>query len=102
MLSFYGTYDIDVVQGMVLCVGEILSILGLVILILIYSCFPPRRTLPGQCFLCLASSLALAKIAFVAGMFTTEFDILCKSLAIFTHFSFLGSFCWMNVMAFDV
>ena len=101
-LSFYGAYDLDVVQGMVSFAGQILSILGLVILILIYSCFPPLRTLPGQCLLCLASSLASAQTAFVVGMFSTEMDILCKSLAIFTHFSFLVSFCWMNVMAFDV
>ena len=101
-LSFYGAYDLDVVQGVVSFVGQILSILALVTLISIYSCFPPLRTLPGQCLICLASSLVLAQTAFVAGMFATHFDILCKSLAIFIHFAFLVSFCWMNVMSFDV
>ena len=101
-LSFYGTYDIDLIQGMVSFIGQVLSILGLMTLILIYFCFSPLRTLPGKCLLCLASSLALAQTAFIAGMFAKEFDILCKSLAIFTHFTYLVSFCWMNVMAFDV
>ena len=101
-LSFYGAYDQDVVQGMVSFIGQALSILGLVILIFIYSCFPPLQTLPGQCLLSLALSLAFAQTAFVAGMFATEFHILCKSLAIFTHFAFLVSFCWMNAMAFDI
>ena len=101
-LSFYGAYDLDVVQGMVSFIGQILSILGLLTLIFIYSCVPPLRTLPGQCLLSLALSLAFAQTAFVAGMFATEFHILCKSLAIFTHFAFLVSFCWMNAMAFDI
>ena len=101
-LSFYGIYDIDPVQGMLSFIGHVLSILGLMTLILTYSCFSPLRTLPGQCLLCLALSLALAQTAFVAGMFAKEFDMLCESLAIFTHFAFLVSFCWMNVMAFDV
>ena len=101
-LSFYGAYDLDVVQSMVSFIGQILSILALIILILIYSCFPLLRTLPGHCLLCLASSLALAQTAFVAGMSVNHFDILCKSLAIFIHFAFLVAFCWMNVMAFDI
>ncbi len=92
----------DVVQGVVSFVGQIISITALCLLLFIYSTNKPLRTVPGKCLMCLALSLSLAQFLFIMGGFSREAHGFCKAVAILTHFCFLASFFWMNVMAFDV
>ena len=99
---FLDNYEMEYVQGILSMVGLVLSICALVLLIVVYSCLKPLRTGPGLCLLCLAGSLAMAQLLFLLGMFTTTVHTLCVVIAILTHFFFLVSFFWTNVMSFDV
>ncbi len=94
-------YD-DIIQGVISLTGQIVSVIALFILLLIYGTNKTLRTIPGKCLMALSFSLFWAQLLFVLGMFIREFYYMCKVSAILTHYFFLASFFWMNVMAFDV
>ena len=95
-------YRLDIVEGIISLIGHVVSVSSLLILTCFYCWIKSLRTLPGKCLLCLACSLATAQLTFTVGAFASEVHILCVIIAITTHFTYLMSFFWMNVMAFDV
>ncbi|XP_052826744.1 G-protein coupled receptor Mth2 isoform X1 [Octopus bimaculoides] len=82
-------------------VGLIFSIPALAITIIIYLCIPDLHTLPGKLLISLLSALFVAELLFLISSQVTTSTILCTSLAIVIHYSFLASFFWMNVLSFD-
>ncbi|XP_014781525.1 G-protein coupled receptor Mth2 [Octopus bimaculoides] len=82
-------------------VGLIISIPALAITIIVYLCIPDLRTLPGKLLVSLLSALFVAELLFLISSQVTTFTVLCTSLAIIMHYSFLATFFWMNVMSFD-
>ncbi|XP_036362740.1 probable G-protein coupled receptor Mth-like 12 isoform X2 [Octopus sinensis] len=82
-------------------VGLIISIPALAITIIVYLCIPDLRTLPGKLLISLLSALFVAELLFLISSQVTKFTVLCKSLAVVMHYSFLASFFWMNVISFD-
>ncbi|XP_029641326.2 latrophilin receptor-like protein A [Octopus sinensis] len=88
-------------ESYITLVGLIFSIPALAITIMVYLCIPALRTLPGKLLISLLSALFVAELLFLISSQVTASTVLCKSLAIMIHYSFLASFFWMNVLSFD-
>ncbi|ELU00377.1 hypothetical protein CAPTEDRAFT_192473 [Capitella teleta] len=95
-------FKFDVGLGYLTLVGSALSIFGLLLLLLAYTCLPGLRNTPGKSLMSLAVSLLLAQALYASGLNLMQPRSLCVSMAMFVHFFFLSQFCWMNVLAFDV
>jgi hypothetical protein len=95
----------DASFGQVLLTGISLyiSIVCLIIHLLVYAILPKLRNLPGKNLVSLSSSLLIAHISFVTLPYLeANRRIGCVLCAITIHYSYLASFCWMSVMAYDV
>ncbi|KAL3853884.1 hypothetical protein ACJMK2_013183 [Sinanodonta woodiana] len=83
-------------------VCEVLSLSALVVNFVIYSCFHQLRNIPGKLLMNLIAALFAANVLFLV---SAAFEIvieLCIAVAIAMHYLFLASFCWMNIMNFDL
>ncbi|XP_052826748.1 uncharacterized protein LOC128248736 [Octopus bimaculoides] len=89
------------VEAYITLVGLVTSIPALAITIIVYLCVPDLRTLPGKLLISLLSALFVAELLFLISSQVTTSTVLCKTLAIVIHYSFLASFFWMNVVSFD-
>jgi hypothetical protein len=79
------------------------SIVCLIIHLLVYAILPKLRNLPGKNLVSLSSSLLIAHISFVTlSYLEANRRVGCVLNAITIHYSYLASFCWMSVMAYDV
>ena len=58
--------------------------------------------LPGKCLLCLSMSLLVAQAMLLIGPVAEGHVVFCKIASLVTHYSFMTSFTWMNVMAYDI
>uniref|UniRef100_A0A0L8GFJ1 G-protein coupled receptors family 2 profile 2 domain-containing protein n=1 Tax=Octopus bimaculoides TaxID=37653 RepID=A0A0L8GFJ1_OCTBM len=105
-----GTNDISNINGLskysvaesyITLVGLVISIPALAITIIVYLCIPDLRTLPGKLLISVLSALFVAELLFLISSQVTTSTVLCKSLAVVLHYSFLATFFWMNVMSFD-
>ncbi|ELU09139.1 hypothetical protein CAPTEDRAFT_63867, partial [Capitella teleta] len=92
----------SVIQTAVSVIGQILSIIGLVIQLTVYSILPKLRNLAGLNLMSLSASLLVAQLLFLLGSSASSVYELCATMAAVTHFAFLASFSWMHVMAFDI
>ena len=82
-------------------IGGSLSVLGLSILLALYSWFSELRNLPGKIVMSLSGALLIYQVCFfLTGQ--TERRGVCSAVAILLHYFLLASFTWMSVMAFDV
>ncbi|KAK3700070.1 hypothetical protein QZH41_004363 [Actinostola sp. cb2023] len=82
-------------------IGFSISILCLVFVLVIYSLFPSLRTIPGINLMNLSSALLVAHVLWLAGSGLTFTDTGCTAIAVVLHYSFLASFMWMSIIAFD-
>ncbi|XP_036362866.1 G-protein coupled receptor Mth2-like [Octopus sinensis] len=96
-----GVSKYSVAGSYITLVGLVISIPALAITIIVYLCIPDLRTLPGKLLISLLSALFVGELLFLISSQVTKFTVLCKSLAIIMHYSFLTTFFWMNVMSFD-
>lgn len=94
--------DVDHIQWKISIIGQLLSIAGLSILLIIYSILPPLRNLAGKNLMSLAASLLAAQTIFIAGVDKTTIYAACISISVAIHYTFLASFFWMNIMSFDI
>ena len=78
-----------------------ISMLSLVatIFILVHTSF---HKLPSKFLLCLALSLLIAQSCLLLGPVAEDNIVCCKIAALVMHYSFMTSFTWMNVIAYDV
>ncbi|CAF1438980.1 unnamed protein product, partial [Didymodactylos carnosus] len=89
--------------GFVTMVATLLSIFALTSTLLTYYLFSVLRNLPGWNTINLTLALILAEILFlVQSILLTTRPSICLLMALGTHYFFLASFFWMNVMAFDL
>ena len=78
-----------------------LSIISLLATILIYAKTSLHK-LPGKCLLCLSLSLLVSQSMLLVAPVAESNVVWCKAASLVMHYSFMASFTWMNVMAFDV
>ena len=97
-----GMFHFDPVQGIVSLIGQIVSLISLAFLFAVYMLFPSLRNLPGKCMMSLVVSLFVAHLLFLVGIGQTEREALCLASSLLMHFSFLASFFWTNVLAFQL
>ena len=64
--------------------------------------FPQLRNLAGKNLMCLSAALFCAQLFFLSGSSASDQFVACVILAVLTHYFFLASFGWMNVMAYDI
>ena len=83
-------------------IGQLLSIIALIIHLVVYMLLPQLRNLPGWNLMCLSGSLLLSQLLFLTGTGRTEVHVVCEILSVVMHYSFLAAFFWMNVMSFDL
>eukprot|EP00106_Octopus_bimaculoides_P022278 XP_014789720.1 PREDICTED: probable G-protein coupled receptor Mth-like 3 [Octopus bimaculoides] len=83
--------------------GFVFSIPTLFIAFSVYCYFSTLRNLPGKMAMNLMASLFLANLVFLLANIIKELPghFLCRTFAIIAHYTYLVSFCWMNIMAFD-
>ena len=90
------------VQTIVSVVGQIISLVGLFIHLTVYSIIQKLRNLAGRNLMCLSAALFCGQLFFLTGSSAGGQNAACVVMAILTHYFFLASFGWMNVMAFDI
>ena len=83
-------------------IGQIISIICLIILLTVYTVLPQLRNIPGKNLMCLSASLLMAQILFLTAVGATDNRIFCTIIAAVLHYSFLAAFFWINVMSFDI
>ncbi|KAK3589772.1 hypothetical protein CHS0354_021104 [Potamilus streckersoni] len=82
--------------------GGILSLSALLVNFVIYSCFRQLRNTPGKMLMSLIAALFVANFLFLVSSAFEIVSELCIAVAIAMHYFFLASFCWMNIMDFDL
>ena len=92
----------DAAQGYLTIVGNVVSIICLVIMLVVYSCFALLRNTPGVALMCLASALILGQLLFSIGVQGHDSYEFCYFVSLGVHFGFLAYFFWMNIVAFDI
>ncbi|XP_070557267.1 adhesion G protein-coupled receptor E1-like [Ptychodera flava] len=100
--SFWNTRSKTRLKQLLTLIGCILSIVCLVVSIITICAFKQMRNRPGKIILNLAIALVTAQLLFITVMDVVQFPWLCKIAAIFSHYFWLSTFCWMSVMATDI
>ena len=90
------------VSGWLSTIAIGLSIIFMIATLLTYALFKELRNIPGWNIINLTLALLLAQFFFFLGSFIKQTPLACFVVAIITHYGFLASFCWMNVIAFDL
>lgn len=90
------------VMAWVSLAGLGVSFICLVLHLIAFAFIPDLQNLSGKNLACLCTSLLAAYSCFILGVFGDEGKTECIVLASLMYYFFLSSFCWMNVMAFDV
>ena len=92
----------SIVQVYLTVIGLSVSIVCLAVTFIMHSIFPSLQTIAGKLLMNLCVALLLAQLLFLISGFWSNEYIVCKVLAVCQHYSWLVSFCWMNVFAVDV
>ncbi|CAH2095974.1 unnamed protein product [Euphydryas editha] len=81
-------------------VAALISSVFLFIVLVVYILLPELRNLPGMILMAYILSL-ISAFTSMASLQLSNKDFCVTSTAVI-YFSFLASFCWMNVMSFDI
>ncbi|XP_064625852.1 uncharacterized protein LOC135486721 isoform X1 [Lineus longissimus] len=93
----------DTAKGIVSLIGQILSMIGLVIHLVASMIFQSLRRIPvSKAIMSLDVSLLLGQVNLLVGSGLIDQFLWCKIAGILVHYFFLVSFMWMNVLAFDL
>ena len=82
-------------------VGFSISIVSLVFVLVTYSLFSILRTIPGINLMKPIVWSSCAHLVWLTGSGLTTNETVCTAIAIILHYSFLVSFAWMSIIAFD-
>ena len=96
------SFQVSHVDGYITLICSILSTIGLLLLLVVYFCFPALRNTPGLCVMSLSSSLLIAQLLFTFGIYQIHSRELCLTVALGGHYAYLCYFSWMNVLSFDL
>lgn len=92
----------SLVQAWLSVATSILSLVGLSLVLITYLLFDELRNIPGWNLINLTIALIIAQSSFLAGSFFSDIDTFCFIVSLTTHYGYLASFFWMNVIAFDL
>lgn len=67
-----------------------------------YGCFSHLRSWHGRNLLCLCVSLFLAQLLLLTGTQAAQNERLCLFVSVCLHYFWISSFCWLNVLSFDI
>ena len=95
-------FKFDEAQAIVSIICQIVSLLFLGSAFIVYALLPQLRNMAGKCLMCLVASLFVAHFVFMVGIGQTASRGPCVFIGVILHYSFLASFFWMNIMAFDI
>jgi hypothetical protein len=96
-------YPYSPVESYVSFIGLVLSITASLVTLAVYIMFPQQLlNTPGKNVMCLTIALAVSQVLFLVASEVVSLHYLCVTFAILMHYFFLSSFCWMNVIAFDL
>ena len=100
MQNYYFVYSAAQNYLSVVCLT--LSVVCLALHIVIHAVLPKLRNLPGKNLLSLSVALFAAQLLFLTCIEQTDIHGLCVFLGMSTHWFYLSSFFWMNIMGFDI
>ncbi|CAL4069888.1 unnamed protein product [Meganyctiphanes norvegica] len=89
-------------MGHVTLAGLSLSCLGILTHLIAFLIVPDLRNLSGKNLASLCIVLLAAYATFILGIFGESGKTECFIVAAAMYYFFLSSFCWMNIMAFDI
>lgn len=81
---------------------SLLSITLMIGCLITYALFVELRNIPGWNIINLTVALTIAQISFLLGSYLARLSTLCFINSLVVHYSYLASFFWMNVIAFDL
>lgn len=91
----------ELIPGWVSLSASLISITAMIVSLATYLLFNELRNIPGWNIINLTLALTLAQSAFLSGSFFSDIDEVCFAISLLTHYGFMASFFWMNVIAFD-
>ena len=83
-------------------VGCSMSAIGCIITFITYCLFPSLRNIPGKIVMNLSVALAIAEIILALSSFFAFHELTCKIAGMNKHFWWIATFCWMNILAYDL
>ena len=89
------------VQNILTLIGNTLSMTCLVGTMITYCMFKEIRTRAGKCIMNLCKALFFAQLSFQMSRTFMSYREVCVAVAVFQHYTWLVSFLWMNVLAYD-
>ena len=89
------------VRGILTLIGNTLSMACLVCTMITYCMFEEIRTQAGKCIMNLCGALFFAQLSFQMSEIFVSYREVCVAVAVFQHYTWLVSFLWMNVLAYD-
>lgn len=96
-------FDLNVaISGWASFIFTVISIVSMIFCLITFALFHELRNIPGWNIINLTLALTLAQLCFLIGSFVNGTNIFCFIIAMATHYGFLASFFWMNVIAFDL
>ncbi|CAH3157575.1 unnamed protein product [Pocillopora meandrina] len=93
------TEEDETILKIITYVGLSLSIVGILLTLILYSCLTDVRQPLSQIRLSVSMSLGVGQIIFLAGISDTEHKAACVSVAALVQYFLMVAFCWMLVEA---
>ena len=96
---------INTIKNITTFVGQIISIISLILLLSIYFTNQKLRNLGGKILISLCISLLLSQIMFlISGLLLVDNlnESICFLIGLLTHYFYLVFFFWTNVMSYDL
>lgn len=98
-----GEIDLNVaISGWISFIFTCISIISMIFCLVTFALFRELRNIPGWNIINLTIALTIAELFFVLGSFVNGTNVFCFVVAMTTHYGFLASFFWMNIIAFDL
>ena len=95
-------FQYDILESYLSMAGLIISITALSVTLIVYVTFSQLMNIPGKILVCLITALLVAQLLFLIAALFENIVQLCITVALLTHYFYLSSFCWMNVIALDL
>ncbi|XP_066022827.1 adhesion G-protein coupled receptor D1 isoform X3 [Pocillopora verrucosa] len=91
------TEEYEKILETIIYVGLSLSIVGILLTLILYSCLTDVRQPLSQIRLSVSTSLGVGQIIFLAGMNATENKAVCVTIAALMQYFLMTAFCWMLI-----
>ena len=95
-------YISTIIAGYMSSICLAVSMIFMLATLTTYALFKELRNIPGWNIINVTLALLLAQFFFFVGSFIDQYPSVCFAVAVWTHYGLLASFCWMNVIAFDL